>query len=334
MRQLFLLELRRGLSAPIAWGVGVIFILLLASSGDGDPARQELWTALLLGLVPVAAIQASGILPRWRAGEGDWLGSRPVGRTTALAGSWAGSTSAGLLWLALGASLVELRTNAPSEGMRLAWSQDRAEVGRLEPGQGARVELSAPPTRPGDRIRVRVRPTVGAAPTTNVRLAAARSGGGQEGTARVATRTWIEVPAPVGDGPLLLQVDVVGEGAVAWLARDSVELWTPADGTSSLALWWRGSLLVALLGALAVGASAWMRPGPAAGAALSIVPLGAVLGAPNAWPGVGLYSALGVVGEGRIPSAGGPGLIFSALFITLVGIALARPGLASWRHRR
>lgn len=335
MRPLCLLELRRGLRDPLAWSALAVFVLGLATLGGGPASRQALWALLLLLLLPWSALRAAGLLPAWRSGEADWLGSRPVARGGALVAAWGGVALAAAAWLALGALLVEARTDSTGDALRLRWSHDHPGITRLEPGQGARAELAAPATRAGDRLRVPLRLTVGVEWMTEARLSVARAGSGVEASATVSGRHWLEVEPPPGDGPLLVQVDNLGGGALAWMDAGHVELWSPASPSAGpLALWLRAVLLALVISAAAVGASAWMGAGAAAGAALCIVPLGPVLSAPAWWPGVDLGPALAALGEGRLPSWSGAGPLAAAAALAALGLLLARPGLASWRHGR
>jgi hypothetical protein len=328
------LEFIRGLRAPAAWFAAALLSLLAVSDwGNGGLARQGLWTAALLVFIPAWVSHAGGLLPRWRAGEGDWLGSRPVERGPALLAAWGGVCLAGLVWMALAAGTVELAAGGSwRDTRRLAWTQPLAEYLHLDPGQGRRFELHPPPTGAGATLRIHVRPTVGGAPTTDLRLALARGGEGHEVERHLATRGWIEAPVPAGDGPLWVQVDDLGAGALSIQGR--VELWRPttAAALGSLGLWWRAVLLASALGALALGAAAWVGPLTATGLALCAPLAGWTFGAPDLVPGMDLPSALGLVGEGRVPAATGGAPVLVALVLVLVGLGLARPGLASWRH--
>lgn len=150
----------------------------------------------------------------------------------------------------------------------------------------------------------------------------------------IATPCWIEVALPPGERPVWIQIDDLGAGSLS--IPGQVELWTPtsAMGLGSLALWWRAALLAAGLGALALGAAAWVGPLTATGLALCVPLAGWMLGAPQLWPGMDLPAALEVVGEGRVPAAAGGATLVGALLAVVAGLGLARPGLASWRHGR
>ena len=330
------LELRRGLRAPLSIGFSVVLLLMLLAGGRDDLARQNLWTTALVLLSLAAPIHAAGLIPRWRAGEADWLGSRPVSRAPTLLVAWGGGAAASLVLLLLGAFAIQLRCGSPEAPARLIWAQDLEEVERLDGGDERSLRLDVPTTKGGERLRVRVMPTVGGDPTTDLHLLVARDGGGTEATVRVATRTWVETEVPSGSTPLILQLVNVGTGSAAWLAPRSIELWAPVTSSWVLPLtsWWRAACLLLALTALSVGLSAWMRGATAAGAALCVFPAGHLLDAPSWVPGRGIVPLLESVGEGRIPDHGGwPGFV-ATLVTVAVGLALARPGLASWRHGR
>ena len=57
-------------------------------------------------------------------------------------------------------------------------------------------------------------------------------------------------------------------------------------------------------------------------------------GAVKLLPGADLLVALTILGEGRVPAPVGAAPVVGALLLVTAGLALARPGLASWRHGR
>ncbi len=299
--------------------------------------RQGIWSAALLVLLPAATLGAAGILHRWRRGEADWLGSRPTGRVAALASAWLGSTLGGILLLAVVALIVEAAAGAGEATLRLERRHAMADSHRLEPGESVTFDLPATATRAGAALRVRLRPALGSGPTTDARLSVGRGAESRSAVARLATWTWLEVPLPSGEDAIECTLLNEGQGALAVLARDGVELWTPSGGEwrASLALFARACLALASLGALAIGFSAWVGSVTAGVGALCLwlIANAAALGR-TAFPGADLPAVLGIAAEGRLPQELGPWAALASLIAILSGLALARPGLASWRFGR
>ncbi len=332
MKALFGLSLRRGLRDRPTLAALALFGLLLLLRGRGDLARQELYTALWLLLLPCTILRGAAKGESWRSGEGDWLGSRPIGRLPVIALTFAGTATALALWLAAGSAAIELCAGGASRPSLRIGSLPLPAARRLEPNRGLRLQLDAPPTQEDDLLRLRLRPTLGGAPMSRVRLTLARGGEGRESETTVTTGRWIELPTPPGDGALWLELDNLGEGALAWPDGGAIELWRKTSRSAAPALWSRALAAGSALLALALGAGLWMRPGPAFGAALASLPLGIELGSPSWWPGCDLAGTLTIVGEGRLPSPAAATLLAGTLAWVAAGLVTARLGLRSWRH--
>lgn len=354
---LFRLELRRALGggfAPFALALLVVLVLAPWSTPDIvtiEPRaaavarglqRQGIWTGALLFLVPALVWRAAGTLARWRRGDADWLGSRPTGKLAALVSTWAGTVAAGALLLAAVALFIELDVDGDAATFAYAGTSGLADVRRIEPGTARTFRMPDPGARApaGSRVRARVTVTVGAGPTTVARLTVRRTagdGGEQTTTARVVARTWIEVELPPGPGALELELASEGAGALAVLAPDSFQLWIPGgdERRASLTIFIRSALGLAAGLALAMGFGAWVSPVTAGLGALLLWPALAIpLGAPGWLPAARLARALAFVGEGRLPEALDPRALLGLLACVGTGLALALPGLRSWRHGR
>lgn len=328
MRGLFLLEFRRGLRSRAAWIAAGILVLLLATSGTTAHARQTLWAATLLLFLPAIVGQAAGLVPGWRRGEGDWIGSRPVGKSATLGAALAGVVVSGAVWLALATTLIEARTSEPDAWTR-DWQRDLNAFHTIDAGKSRRIELSPPAHEGKARIRVRVRPTVGGKPNTDLRVSVARAGEGKQVLRHVTHKTWIELELPPGSGSTWLQIDNLGDGNAAWVTPGSVEVFVPTTSSAGPRLWIWMVRLGAMLAAAAVGFSAWVRPAAATAAALCLVPAGSLLG--GLWAS-GLSDTLASIADHRIPPA--PPFELLPVVTIIAGIALARLGLVSWRHSR
>lgn len=352
------LELRRSLGPWTA--LAVVALAALLAAADWTPAalshapgagerelaalgrglrRQAVWGGALLFLIPALAFHGAGLVGRWRAGEGDWLGSSPARPLGALVASWAGIALGGLAPLGATAALAEFACRGGGPTLARTWSGGPADAVHLEPrlenGQTFKCGLELGATVEGARLAVRLRPSIGAAPTTDARVSLTRDGVEREARVRLATRTWVEVELVSGPGPVVLAVENLGPGAMAVMDGESFALWSPggAEGRASLGLLARGALAVAVTSALAVGFGAWVGAATAGlGALCALLVATAFLGAPRAWPGADLARALDPVSLGRLPEPMGFAPWLGALGLVAAGMTLARGGMGSWRH--
>lgn len=316
------------------------------SSGTDGLARQAVWSGVLLLLIPLATLHAASLPHRWRAGEADWLGSRPVGPGPALASVLAGMLAACALLLAATATIVELGIGSSGgslarggETLALEWSRDRPQTTALAPGED---EYSTLEDVPADALlSLRLMPTYGADPTTDARLTLTRAETPDTAQThniaelRIATRATLEARVPQGTGVLEVRLTNVGSGNLAWLAEHGLELWRPAGSArnSSLALALRAFLALAPLLALALGAAVFVGPWTASLGSLCIyLAVLSFLHAPAWYPGADLVRALDVVASGRLPAAISPVSWLLAPILVALGLGLGALGLGSWRH--
>lgn len=337
------LELRRALggTALLILGLAVLLVTRDWTSDLARPethglARQAVWSGVLLILIPLATLHAANLPHRWRAGEADWLGSRPVGRVSALTSVLAGMLAAAALLLCATAVIVELGTGADAregETLALDWSRDQPQTTALAPGEHRSFTLEDVPA--GAVLSLRLMPTYGADPTTDARLTLTRSKTSNMTELRITTRTSLEARVPQGTGALEVRLTNAGSGYLAWLATNGLELWRPAANlrTSSLALALRAFLALVPLLALALGMAFFVGPWTASLGSLCIY-LAAVsfLHAPTWYPGADLSRALDVVALGRLPG-GIPFLSWVVASVLLaLGLGLGTLGLRSWKH--
>jgi len=337
------LEFRRALggTALLILGVAVLLVTRDWTSDLGAPgthglARQAVWSGVLLVLIPLATLHAANLPHRWRAGEADWLGSRPVGRAAALASVLAGMLAAAAFLVCATATIVELGTDVDARDggtLALEWSRDQPQTIALAPGEEFGFTLHDVPA--GALLSLRLMPTYGGDPTTDARLTLTRSESHVTAQRRIATRTNLEARVPAGTGVLEVRLINAGGGTLAWLAKNGLELWLPAGSvrTASLALALRAFLALVPLLALALGMAVFVGPWTASIGSLCIY-LAAVsfLHAPAWYPGADLSRALDVVALGRLP--GGISFLSCVVAAALValGLGLGTLGLRSWKH--
>ena len=356
------LELRRSLRAGSV--IAALIALAAWTWDDGvafaqrDPeaagafararAREGLWAATLMLSVPVFALRAAGTVGRWRRGEGDWLGSRPTARSAALAWTWLGGVSAAWVTLAACAAAIELRTGGDAVLPRYAGAVELATTRRIEPGEVFELRLPDPGQAVGEGGGVRValaRTLGGRTREDTARGAGGRivevglrlsRGSGQPSSigARVQGRSRVPLTLPEGTGPATLRIENLGPGALAIPARRSIEFWSDGEGegAASTALLLRAALLVAAAMGLGIGLGAWVRPSMAVGGLFALwLPFAFGQRLPGWLPGLRLPRDLAFVAEARLPEALPPLQPLGAAALVLVGYALARPALRSWR---
>ncbi|MEM1448396.1 MAG: hypothetical protein AAF957_26960 [Planctomycetota bacterium] len=312
------------LGAPVEPG----FTGEFAVDADGVRAGAT-WTAGLVALVALTLVPAARIPARWFRAEGSWLGTSRASRSTIVASAGAG-VAAGCLALTTAVAAVAAITvdDRQAEVYELGAVAGPTRSIVLGPGESFEQSLEGTALTRASRIRVRVMPTFGGkAPATR----ALHGTPDRLTTARVARRAWLEVPAD----PSRPRVAVtnVGDGALAVLGPDAVEVWRPSrallGGHARLAL--HVALFVATLAAVALGVGAWMSPGIAALLAFALW-IGARTALPTGWipGGEHLGVALAAIGEGRSPSPLGAGPVATAVALHAAAWGSARAALGSW----
>ncbi|MCB9903337.1 MAG: hypothetical protein H6831_02930 [Planctomycetes bacterium] len=341
-RGLALLHLRRGLRPWMFVALGALAALVLTSDppralvGESMPAgawrRRELWSVALLVCWPAALLHAASLVPRWRAGELDWLAPRVSGLGRALAASWCGTLAAMLSAVLLVAALAEA-TSGPAPALVDRGFRAGVELEAANPRSSRRWSVELPATDPGSRLAVDVAPRVYRGPTVDALLTVERGDARTLWTGRVGRAQEVLLDLPPGEGPAVLTLECVSDGAALSAPQVGARLWARAerlDGASGL--FGRVALAAALSLALALGFGAWVSAASAlfaVGALWTVVWLG---DAPWPLPASDLFAVLDDLGRGR--AAGSVPL--AAWWITLagcvVGVGLARVGLA--RQRR
>jgi hypothetical protein len=332
-------------------------------------------SAATLGLALAAlvlVVHAAGLVTRWRNGDADWLGARPIGATRALAASFFGlALGASALVLAVFAAIA-LAERAPAR--ELVWRAGPERHIVLRPGEQYIEEVRSVSLPSGAVVRVRVQNTALDIPYGDVGLLVERRQAAAdpsiaearvthtESRARVARRTHAEgtVPAaaresdaatldgtPATDAApstLVVVVTALGPGSLVVAGPTPIELWGPPESAAwvDLALGGRALALLVAAALLAAGLGAWLAAPLAALSTLALC-IGVGVLATEAWPaldpalarwcpGHGLGAALDVAAEGRRPAFAPVGHLVGVLGTALLALALARGALGSWRH--
>jgi len=351
------LALRRTLAPSVCAASAALLALLLSRDWAGPNAlleaaeagtsaslaargllREGVWTLLALTLLPLLVARAARTVPAWRAGEGEWLGSRAAGRGSILASTWIGTFAGGAILLLLAALAVELRAAAIGPGaptLRRGASIPIPSTAWI--GSGAPLEwtLADPRAPAGARARLELGFGMDAGSTAEVELRAARAGGREHASrARIGSRGSIEVLLPEGPGDLRFELRCTRPGTRAYVASDEVEVWIPCagDAAASAAILVRLLLAHAVLSALAIGLSAWISAPTAVLALLAAWCTAWLADRPPAWlPGADLFGALDVAGAGRVPAALDPLSFAAGAVLSAAGLLLAARGISSWR---
>lgn len=348
------LALRRALTpgAIVLWAVLALAVDARAEPGEalrlvaGEDAgavarglaRQALWIALVAPVAALLLARAAGVVPRWRRGEGDWLGSAPVPAPAVVASTWLGLAAACGAVVALTWAVAALRVPTP-DGASPSWRWLRAlpapSAALAEEGDALRWQLDDPRGRlelVGARLRVDCA-VLGVGTPAHLRLTARRPSGASASSERsLAARGSIDVDVPGAGDALELALEQVGPGAAA--APLEVALLAPApESAATRALAARWALGLAAAAALALGAGAWM--GSATAALLAALPWLAtwLAGRAPAWlPGADLPRALDLVGRGLAPPALPAASLAGAAGLVALGLGVAALGLRSWRR--
>jgi hypothetical protein len=185
-----------------------------------------------------------------------------------------------------------------------------------------------------------------------VELRARRGGEASVTTTRIGNRGSIEVTLPAGTDGVEFELACKGQDTRVCVLSEGVELWSlPASSpdipshhvtwqAATLAMLARFLLAMCAWLALAIGVSRFVSPATAALAVLAAwVPHWWAEAGPTAFssrwlPGVDLFDALAIVGDGRAPACPPLTTVLGTLVIVVIGIVLACAGLRSWRVSR
>lgn len=328
---------------PVFAGLAGLDLGRAAARGAARASAQALGLAVaVLALV----VHASGLAWRWRRGDGDWLGARPITVTRALVASTSGLALGGAALVA--AVFAAAACSGATAGRALAWTGGPEEHNAVAMGKTLRVSFPAVLRPAGGTLRVRVQNTVLDVPYGDARLDVLGSDEAliASSTARVARRGFIEAALPeAGDtGPLVVQLTSLGPGTLAVVGPQPVEVFgrTLAPWRADLALGLHALAAALAAAALGVGFGAWVA---APLAALCVLALGVTVlalgpASSQAWasvvaswcPGAGLGDAFARASEGLAPGFPPAKHLLGLGGVTGVSLSLARLGLTSWRH--
>ena len=342
-------------AAPL--GALVALAALSALAAWGQPGRQEiaevsplfqeqvtaartltsgagwLFGLMLTALLTVGA--AARIPDGWFRGEGDWLGVTPAPRSRIVRSTLVGLALGALAFVSLMGLVAVTAADADgSEALELGLVAGPMGSLVLMPGDAFEQDLPPGSHAQGERVRVRVTPTLGGeGPTSAARIEV----GGEATEQLVARRSWLELDGP--RGRFEVRVKNTGDGALAVLGPRAVEVWRPSSALAGghVRMAGHAALLLLFLGALALGLGSWMGPGIAAALALALwlalrmalPPIGAGEWLPG---GSSLAAALAALAEGRHPSPVSAGAIGATAAALLLGFAATRAALGPWRR--
>jgi len=276
------LSLRRSLLPTLLLGGAVVAWALWSTQGrelvrgavTPGLLRYSVWMAGVCVAGPLLIMGAAQTGHRLAREDAAWTASRPASRLSILLSSWAGYCLAACIWLLLVAAAAELsageqeeRSLQPLGSVALTpLEDDRGYVAswQLEANSIARDLVL--------RIPVGLIGVDGPSARVLVRLTRSESGALTEREQQLATTRPIEIELPEGDGPLTLQLERVGEGAIVLVPSKQAELWkiTEEPAVASLLLSYQGILLACAMIAWAMSLGVWLRPAAAAGLVLSI----------------------------------------------------------------
>jgi len=345
---LALLALRRAL-APLVLAVwAMILFMSLRFDWTGGSAsleataglvrgwtREGTWILVTLAIVPLLVSRAAQVVPTWRAGEGDWIGSRSVGRpvavTSMLLGTWAGAA----ILLLLSFASIEVHAGDAIPSLRRAGSIGLPAARWIEPDKPLVVTVKNLGTpQHGSRARVDLAFGYGSGSASEVVVNAIRGSEWRSASVHLASRGTVEVELPIGTGDLRIEIVCPRAGTRAYTVSDEIELWGPCADDRAAGARILLRLLVASLAwiALAIGLAAWMSA-PSAALFVLAAWIAAWLGdaTPSWLPGADLWAALDTVGSGRVPSSPDPRSHAIALGIAALGVILAVLGTRRWR---
>jgi hypothetical protein len=297
-------------------------------------------------IVPAQGIAAAVLAGLWRGRSGSWLLARAISPWAAAIGAWLGALAAGaalVLLAALSAELAATRgTGSAPVPMRVR-ERPTLAPGALVAGDAPierTVAIRARALAPGSVLRLELSSGVGA-PSARARVALARRGRPESRLERevfVFGRLPIDLPLPEGasgerqladgTGELALEIEHLS-GAPIHLRAGAAELLEPCGSRLeiSLGIALRLLLLLAVVDALALGLSTWMRPGIAGALALAaLVPAWLDERALAVVPGTAAFEALALAGDGLAAPPLGVLETARALAFVAAGLVLAATG--------
>jgi hypothetical protein len=167
-------------------------------------------------------------------------------------------------WILLLAGAAELGAGPDEENALQPVGSATLTAAKSERAEVVTWQLQAPAHADARVLRVPVGLIAIDGPAAKVRARLSRAEGGAftERELLIATRRPIEVTLPEGDGPLSLELERLGEGALVLVPSALAEWWriAPNSSTASLLLAYQGALLACVLLAWAMSLGVWMRP--------------------------------------------------------------------------
>ncbi|QDV08930.1 hypothetical protein Poly30_44850 [Planctomycetes bacterium Poly30] len=332
----FVALLVRRLATP-----GALFLVICVAATSSD--ARAAWTFSVAAIALIATVRAAAWPDAWLTGEGDWLGTAPVPRTWLMASAWIGAALGTLVLTAAASATIAARSAWDGEvGHTLLEAERIAGPARsivLMPGESFEQPIGEPaaPASPGRKREVRVRSTVTLGGETPTTIALIEAGGASQ-RIFVARRTWLAVDLP--GAATSVRVTNVGEGALAILGPDPVEVWSSSNAWLGgvVRMWGHASAWLVTLVSLALLLGVVMGPGVAAVLA-ACVWLGAWMiwsraaGAPPDWlpGGPAFQRALEATHEQRSPLAPPTVAIAAAAATVMGGAAVGAVLLRHWR---
>jgi len=229
----------------------------------------------LLVAGPLLISNAARVGHRLARADAAWSASRPTSRLSILTSSWGGSALAACACFLLLAVTAELGAGPGEERALQPVGSAALTAVKAERAGVVSWHLQAPAHEDASVLRVPVGLIAAEGPAAKVRARFTRAGGGAftEEELLIATRRPIEVSLPEGDGPLVLELERLGEGALVLVPATRAEWWRIAADSSkaSLLLFYQGALLACALLVWAMSLGVWMRPATTTALLLSVV---------------------------------------------------------------
>ena len=299
--------------------------------------RQGIWSLALLWVLLISTLSAARVLPGWKKGEWQWIGSGATRPMRLILAAWAAHALGAAILCLSTLVLVEMQVESRSTSRQLLQSYELPASIRLEPGESWAFKIQAAPVaeQPGS-ISLVVRPSYGADPTTAAELRVEHGTESTTSRARIAAATELETVLPDrARSPMTVRLSNKGTGILTLDRTGGIRHWDAPgpEWRGSLAMALHGLIGLALLCALSQGLSGWMGVGSSTGLALTLA-LGSVL-APQSlqswFPCSGLVQSLEWLGEGRTPGFPAASDLVPACMGILAGLLLARAAVASGR---
>ncbi len=299
-----------------------------------------------------------------RHGDAPWLATRAVSNATIATSTWLGAAIACVVLTVVFAVAAGIRGgSAPTpvaagtlDGPKARWAATGSPLAwhaELPSGRFAGDMNTATNTATNTGLTARIELGLGAGTgaAAEVELRARRGAATTAATTRIGNRGSIEVALPPGIGGVDFELACKGQDTRVCVLSDSVELWSlpsandsaphpAATHAADLALLARFVLALCAWLALAIGVSRFVSPATAALAVLAAwVPHWWAEAGPSAFssrwlPGVDLFDALSIVGDGRAPACPPLTSVAGTLVVVVISIVLACIGLRSWRVPR